>query len=130
MYSHIFICAGALLALSGVVSRSLSSHAIRQLLDNRGTLDNFNLAADYLLVHGLTLIVVAILCRLYPMAKFHRSGWTFLAGSFLFQGSVLLKSFIPITPFGFLTPVGGLFLMFGWALLAYAAMFHLSKAHT
>ena len=120
--THLFIAAGSLLALSGVVARSLSAHALLQLLEARGKLDNFNLAADYLLFHGLALIGIAILCHLFPEGKYHYAGWTFLLGSLLFQGTVLTKSLISIQPFGFLTPVGGFILMVGWGVLFIVAL--------
>jgi uncharacterized membrane protein YgdD (TMEM256/DUF423 family) len=121
--THFFIAFGAILALIGVLARSLSAHALLQLLEERGKLDNFNLAADYLLFHGLALISIAILCHIFPDGKYHRAGWAFLIGSILFQGTVLTKSFISIQPFGFLTPLGGFILMAGWGLLLIAA-FH------
>ena len=121
--THFFIAIGAILALSGVIARSLSAHSLLQLLQERGKLDNFNLAADYLLFHGLALISIAVLCHLLPDSKFHRAGWAFLIGSILFQGTVLTKSFVSIQPFGFLTPLGGFILMLGWGLVIFAA-FH------
>lgn len=121
--THFFIASGAILALCGVVARSLSSHALLQLLAERGKLDNFNLAADYLLFHGLALIGIAILCHLFPDGKYHRAGWALFIGSFLFQGTVLVKSLVSIQPFGFLTPLGGFVLMAGWGLL-FVTAFH------
>jgi len=120
--THIFTAAGSTLALAGVLARSLSSHALLQLLESKGKLANFNLAADYLLFHGLALIAVAILCRLYPDGKYQLAGWSFLLGSLLFQGSVFVKSFVSIQPFGFITPIGGFLLMAGWGLLFFAAI--------
>lgn len=117
-----FIIIGCLLALAGIVARSLSSHTLLPLLEKNGKLDNFNLAADYLLLHALALILVAILCKLYPEGGYSRAGWAFVVGSVLFQGTVLAKSFVSIQPFGFLTPLGGLILMLGWAVLCLAAL--------
>lgn len=119
---HLFIAIGSALALAAVLARSLSAHTLLQLLEERGKLDNFNLAADYLLFHGLALIGIAILCRLFPEAAYHRAGSAFVLGSILFQGTVLTKSFISIQPFGFLTPLGGFILMLGWGLLVVAAL--------
>ena len=127
--TQIFIAMGSILALAGVLARSLSSHALLQLLEERGKLSNFNLAADYLLIHGLALITVAILYNLFPEEKYHWAGWAFLLGSILFQGTVLTKSFVSIQPLGFLTPLGGFILMSGWVLLSIAALngFRLTK---
>lgn len=120
--THIFITSGGISALIGIISRSLSSHAIESFLTERGKLDNFNLASDYLVLHGLALIAVAVLCHLYPEAKFARAGWCLFAGSLLFQGSVLLKSCISIAPFGLITPLGGFVLMLGWIFLIISSL--------
>lgn len=120
--THLFIALGAITAFTGVLARSLSSHALLQLLEERGKLDSFNLAADHLVFHGLAMIGVAVLFHLFPAAKYHRAGWAFLFGSVLFQGSVLVKSFISIQPLGFLTPLGGFILMTGWGLLFFSAL--------
>ena len=117
-----FIATGSILALAGVLARSLSAHALLQLLEEREKLSNFNLAADYLLIDGLALVAVAILCNLFPQEKYHWAGWALLLGSILFQGTVLTKSFVSIQPFGFLTPLGGFILMVGWGLLFVAAL--------
>ena len=120
--SSIFISAGAIFAFCGVLARSLSSHAIKATLEQSGKLDNFNIAADYLLFHGLALVATAILCHLYPGNKYHLAGWAFIAGSILFQGTVLIKSFIHLGPVGILTPLGGFVLLAGWLLLAYSGL--------
>jgi uncharacterized membrane protein YgdD (TMEM256/DUF423 family) len=120
--TQLFIFSGSTAALAGVIARSLSSHAIRPFLEQRGKLENFNLAADYLLLHGIALIGVAILCQLFPEARYQRAGWAFIIGSILFQGSVLLKSCVSIQPFGFLTPLGGAVLMAGWLLICLSSL--------
>lgn len=121
--SGIFISCGSLFALIGVFARSLSSHAIQPFLLERGKLDNFNLAADYLIFHGLALIAVAVLYHLFPGARYERAGYLFMAGSILFQGTVLAKSCMSIAPFGFLTPVGGFLLMLGWGMMIAIPLF-------
>ena len=120
--TQFFIATGSILALAGVLARSLSAHALLQLLEERDKLGIFSLAADYLLIHGLALVAVAILCHLFPGGKYQWAGWAFLLGSIFFQGTVLTKSFISIQPFGFLTPIGGFILMLGWVLLFIAAL--------
>jgi len=122
MMTRVFIVLGSFAAFGGLLARSLSSHALLQLLEMRGTLANFNLAADYLLFHGLAIIAVAMLCHLFPENTYHRVGWCFVFGSVLFQGSVLTKSFVSVQPLGFLTPLGGFLLMVGWFLLLLTAL--------
>ena len=117
-----FIAIGAAFCSIGVAARALSSHAIRQLLLEQQTLDNFNLAADYLVLHGLALIGAGVLVHLFPTANYHRAGFMLIAGTLLFGCSVLAKSLVSIDPFGFITPLGGLFLITGWILVAFCAL--------
>ncbi|PID76922.1 MAG: hypothetical protein CSB24_04045 [Deltaproteobacteria bacterium] len=122
--TNIFISTGSFFALAGVVARSLSSHAIHLFLTERGKLAGYNIAADYLIFHGIALILVAILHHLFPGAGYHRAGYLFILGSLMFQGSVLMKSFFSIAPFGMVTPIGGLILMLGWAAIMFSSIFH------
>ncbi len=116
---RIFIVCGALFAFGGVLARALSAHMLLARLSATNKLDNFNLAADYLLIHGLALITAAILWRLFPHPGLYWAGWAFIAGSFFFQGTVLVKCFLPMGMLGVATPLGGLILMLAWLLLAW-----------
>lgn len=122
MTGNIFLAAGGGFALIGTIARSLSSHAIHEMLSSRGKLENFNLAADYLLAHGVALIGVAILCQLYPQSTFARAGYLILTGCLIFSGTVLWKSLVPMGPLGVLTPIGGAILFCGWGLFIWAAL--------
>ena len=122
MGPNLYILCGSLFGFAGVLARSLSSHALRPVLEQRHTLESFNLAADYLVLHGLALIAATILKHLHPDGRFHWACLAFTVGTLLFQGSVLLKCLVSIRPFGFLTPVGGFFLLAGWLLFAWAAL--------
>lgn len=119
---RVFVAIGGLFSLAAVISRALSSHKIRPLLTARGTLDNFNLASDYLLLHGIALIGVGVMLRVFPEAPLARAGYAFILGSVLFQGSVMVKSLVGLGPLGMITPLGGLCLMTGWVLLTYAGL--------
>lgn len=117
-----FLVGGGLLAFSGVLARSLSAHALYERLNSSTKLDNFNLAADYLVVHGLALVAVALLYRLFSHQAFVVSGWAFLLGSFLFQGTVLIKCFTSMGLLGVATPLGGLMLMLGWLCIVWGGL--------
>ena len=119
---RLFLASGGFLAFSGVLARSLSAHALLDRLSASAKLDNFNLAADYLVLHGLALITVALLCRLLPQPTFVLSGWAFILGSFLFQGTVLIKCFMPMGLLGVATPLGGLILMLGWVCIVWGGL--------
>lgn len=117
-----FLASGALFALVGVVSRALSSHALIDRLTASGKLDQFNLASDYILIHGLALIAVALLLQAAPCRPATLAGCCFFVGGLLFPVTVFIKCFAPMGTSGILTPIGGGILMLGWLLLACAAL--------
>lgn len=116
MISKIFIAVAFLYGFAGVFARSLSSHAIKPQLEAREKLESFNIAASFMLYHALALLLLAVLVHLFPKAGFQWTGWAFVLGSLLFQGSVFVKSFVDIGSLGMLTPLGGAVLMIGWLL--------------
>ena len=114
MITKLFLSLGALYGFIGVIANSLSSHAIKPQLEVRNKLDSFNIAADFMIYHGIALLLIGILVHQFPKAGFHWTGWAFVLGSLLFQISVFVKSFVDIGVFGAMTPIGGLILMLGW----------------
>ena len=115
---RLFLIAGGLLSCAAVVCRALSYHTLRLTLTASHTMEQFNLAADYLLIHGLALALLAHLAETRPCRAFTLSGWALLIGSLCFQGTVIAKCFVDLGPVGVLTPIGGVLLMAGWFLLA------------
>ena len=115
---RIFLVTGGLFSCAAVVCRALSYHTLRLELTASRTMEQFNLAADYLLVHGLALALLAHLAEARPCRAFTASGWALLVGSLCFQGTVIAKCFVDLGPVGVLTPIGGVLLMLGWFLLA------------
>ena len=112
-----FQAGGALFALVAVLTRALAAHTLKLQLKATNMLDQFCLASDYLLLHGLALLVVAQLYRVQPHRCFSLAGWTLLTGSLLFSGSMIIKCWASIGAVGILTPVGGTLLLLGWFVL-------------
>jgi len=118
----LFICLGAVFCFLGVLFGALGAHAIKDYLIQSNGLGNFDLATDYMFYHGMGLIVVGFVQGRYPDLSFHFAGWLFIAGTILFQGNLYLKSLFDFRMIGMLTPVGGIFLMAGWLMLAFQAL--------
>lgn len=91
-----FLASGALFALVGVVSRALSAHALIDRLTASGKLDQFNLASDYILIHGLALIAVMLLLQAAPCRPATLAGCCFFVGGLLFPVTVFIKCFAPM----------------------------------
>ena len=86
-----FLASGALFALVGVVSRALIDR-----LTASGKLDQFNLASDYILIHGLALIAVTLLLQAAPCRPATLAGCCFFVGGLLFPVTVFIKCFTPM----------------------------------
>jgi len=113
---------GAFFCFLAVLAGALGSHALKSHLDIMGGASNFDLATSYMFYHGFALILVAFARNRFSDVPFHISGLLFIAGTILFQGNLYLISLTGFRALSFLTPIGGLLLMFGWLSFAFFAL--------
>jgi len=79
--------------------------------------------AQYQLVHALAVFACLTVYRLYPGAPAAPiAAWLFLAGGLLFAGSLYLMAVTGTRALGAVAPIGGVLLLLGWAVLAWAAL--------
>ena len=120
MNQKITLLSGAILGLLGVGLGAFGAHALKNLLTQNGRVETFELAVRYQFYHCLAILFVGII-----MDKFSGSAiqWTpllMLLGVILFSGSLYIYSLTNIKAFAMVTPIGGLFLLAGWAMLVYS----------
>lgn len=117
------VIAGSFSAFIAVGLGAFGSHGLRDRLDGR-MLSAWEMAVQYHLIHALALVLVAALAtRLNAMpATFHAAGGLLLAGQILFAGSIYGLALTGMRWLGPITPLGGLALMLGWLVLAWAAL--------
>jgi uncharacterized membrane protein YgdD (TMEM256/DUF423 family) len=77
-------------------------------------------AAHYHLMHALALGLVAFVIARVPVARF--AGIAFVVGTLLFAGSLYVMALGGPRWLGAVTPVGGLSLLAGWAILAWCGV--------
>jgi uncharacterized membrane protein YgdD (TMEM256/DUF423 family) len=77
-------------------------------------------AAHYHLMHALALGLVACVIARAPHARF--AGFAFVLGSLLFSGSLYVMALGGPRWLGAITPLGGLGLLAGWAVLAWCGV--------
>ena len=114
----------AIAALNGFVSvaaGAFGAHALKGKLTPRH-LEVFETAARYHMYHALALLAVAWLASRGPGSAINAAGWFFLAGMAIFSGSLYALALTGVDKLGAVTPIGGLSLMIGWLLLAWAAL--------
>lgn len=115
------LIAGALAGLTGVMAGAFGAHGLRGLLDARA-LEVYETGVTFQLYHALALLAVAILSGLGLSRRLLiLSAGFFAAGIVLFSGSLYGLAILQWRFLGPVTPVGGLCLMAGWALLVVSA---------
>jgi len=103
-------------AASGFLAVGLGAfgaHGLKDILNRNGTASIWEKAVFYQFIHTLMLFILA---RRSPLDS---GPWfSFLAGIFIFSGSLYLLALTNLKWFGAITPVGGLSFLVGWLWLA------------
>ena len=113
-----FLGLGALSAGIAVGAGAFGAHALRDVV-TADRLAVWETAARYQMYHALALLVVAYLAGQKTAGPARLSGWLFVAGTFLFSGSLYALTLTGITLLGAITPLGGLAFLAGWLVLAW-----------
>ena len=80
----------------------------------------YELATRYHFFHALTMLAIGILMNQLKQNSIKVSATLILTGTVLFSGSLYIMALLNTTKVVLITPIGGLFLLAGWALLVYS----------
>ena len=111
--------AGALFALTAVAAGAFGAHGLRAWLPAE-RMGAFETAVRYQGLHALALFVCAWALQTWAGRLALAAGTCFAAGIVLFCGSLYALALAGEPRFGFVTPLGGMSLLGGWALLTAA----------
>jgi uncharacterized membrane protein YgdD (TMEM256/DUF423 family) len=115
-----FLILGALSALLAVGFGAFGAHALRAYFEAQPDLaDNYQTAVQYHFIHALALVFVGLALQSWQAPSLSFAGYAFLAGLFLFSGSLYVLSLTGARWLGAITPLGGVAFILGWALLAW-----------
>lgn len=115
-----FAIIAALLALLAVALGAFGAHALQERLP-AGDLGIFDTAVRYQMYHALGLLAVAWALGRWPERRLLPwAGGSLLAGTLVFSGSLYLLLASGQRWLGAITPLGGLLMILGWALVAFA----------
>jgi uncharacterized membrane protein YgdD (TMEM256/DUF423 family) len=109
---------GAAFALCSVAAGAFAAHALRSRMA-ADLLTVFETAAHYQMYHAVGILFVAVAYGRWGAAPLLWAGWSFVAGTLLFSGSLYLLAVTGVRWLGAVTPVGGVCFLAGWALLAW-----------
>ncbi|MEO8300863.1 MAG: DUF423 domain-containing protein [Rhizomicrobium sp.] len=105
----------------GVVLAAFGQHALAARLEPRA-LATFATGAQYQITHALAMGLAALAARGAAKDLAQRAALLFFTGILLFSGSLYALALSGIRTLGVITPLGGLALIAGWAVLALAAL--------
>lgn len=111
-----------LFGMLAVLLGAFGAHGLKQLVD-MDAVATFETGVRYQMYHAFFLFVLGLI----PETLIRSKKWIFrftIIGIFLFSFSIYVLALNDLTQFdfkvlGFLTPIGGVFLIAAWALLGY-----------
>ena len=126
-----FIRTAALVGALSVAMGAFAAHGLKKIL-SADELQVFETAVRYQFYHVFALLAAGILYTSFPRPLLKWAGYFFIAGIFLFSGSLYALCYIrhqalPYEWVGAVTPVGGLAFITGW-LMIFAALFKRNPA--
>ena len=124
--SNLFIGLGALNAFFAVAMGAFAAHKLKASLSSY-YLSIIQTAADYQLYHALGLILIGLIYQQRKKQLIALSGWFMLTGIILFSGSLYLLGLTGSKSLVIITPMGGLFFLIAWLMLAFAHLYPQSK---
>ncbi len=107
---------GALFGLSGVMIGAFGAHGLKALL-TADQLAIYHTGVDYQFVHALALLLLGALAQHQTPKAWQLAATLFIAGVFIFSGSLYLLVLTDTSWLGALTPIGGTSFIAGWAAL-------------
>jgi uncharacterized membrane protein YgdD (TMEM256/DUF423 family) len=112
-----WIVAGAVSGFLAVALGAFGAHGLPRDTPAQA-LEWWKTAAQYHLAHALAQLFCGVMWR--QGLRVDGAGWCFLAGSFVFSGTLYAMTLGAPRWLGAVTPLGGLLLLLGWLLLALA----------
>jgi uncharacterized membrane protein YgdD (TMEM256/DUF423 family) len=122
-----FIAAAAFGGLA-VAFGAFGAHALEGLTKDEKILHGFKTGVQYQMYHALALLAIAILYEKFPVRLMKWAAASFIAGIFLFSGSLYLLTFLKLQEstavrfVGPVTPLGGVLFIAGWLFLLLAVL--------
>jgi len=118
---NLWLLVGSLNGFAAVAAGAFGAHGLEGRIDARA-LEIFNTAAHYHLTHALATVAAALAARGATSGRAKAAAAFFTTGVALFSGSLYFLVLAGSDALVLLTPLGGMCLLAGWAMLAAAAL--------
>ena len=120
----------AIAAINGflaVAAGAFGAHALKGTLD-ADAMNAFDVGVRYQRYQAVELLAVASVCHSRPSRAVRAAGICMLIGIVLFTGSLYGLTLLNWRWLGPVTPIGGVFFLIGWFLLAVSGWSHAPSA--
>jgi len=119
---NIILTIASLYGMIAVILGAFGAHAFKKLISAE-KLASFEVGVRYQMYHAIVLLVVGMYFQFNTGIE-KSAAWFLIAGTFIFSVSIYFLSFAEywnanLKFLGPITPLGGLFMIIGWALLAW-----------
>ena len=118
-----WLATGAICCALSIVAGAFGAHGLEARLD-ADSLALWETAARYLMYGGLGLCLLGIVISGHDRAGFLWAAVLLLAGTLIFSGTIFALALGGPRWFGAITPIGGLGMILGFVLFAWAALRH------
>ena len=113
---------GAVYGMLSVILGAFGAHAFKKVLSVE-RLTSFETGVKYQMYHALLLLLIGFFFK-FETGTEKWAAWCIILGVIFFSVSIYLLSFQDVLKtnlkfLGPITPIGGLFMILGWALLIY-----------
>jgi uncharacterized membrane protein YgdD (TMEM256/DUF423 family) len=118
------ISVSAILGALAVSIGAFGAHALKNILQANGYTGVFQTANEYHFYHVFAIALVGVLQsqEKYNTKWLTWAGYSFLIGILLFSGSLYVLSITSMKALGVVTPIGGVFFIVGWILIAVSVL--------
>ena len=112
----------AIFGATAVILGASGAHGLKDQLAANNATHIFELANRYHFFHVFALLATGILINNFDAKRLGYAALFFVLGITCFSGSLYAMSFVKWKVLGPITPLGGLFLIIGWALMGWSFM--------
>ena len=111
---------GSVFGMLAVILGAFGAHGLKEVLTEE-SLTSYETGVRYQFYHAFLALIIANTSFFTDKTK-NIVFWMLLVGVLLFSGSIYLLTTsaitgVPIKSFGFVTPIGGVFLILAWLVL-------------
>lgn len=112
--SKTWVIIAGFLGFVGVALGAFGAHGLKDMLSVE-MLETYKTGIFYHLIHTVAILTIAFSSK----DAFYKSAFFFLIGIILFSFSLYLYASTQVRLFAFITPVGGVSFLIGWAFLIF-----------